>query len=441
MTGRVPEQPLARWAAAGSVDGAAAGAAGRAAGRHARRQAGLTLVELLVATALGLAVLLGASALLVGSVHAHAALVEATEMDDTGRYAMDALARAVRLAALVAPPSGVTPDPAAPPRIQGLDARSLARTTPGIDAPLDDAVNGSDVLALRFTGSGGAPNGDGATLDCAGFAAHRDEEGWSIFYVARNAQGQAELRCKYRGNANWSSDAVAGRVDSFQVLYGLDLDEDGVPERYVNASAVRALDDALVLAGATPAERAAELRRRTHWKRVALVRVALLLYGPRLRLPARSGMRRADPVHDLFGPEYGAAFGARDQGTRLGSAALDSALRGEGPRMRKVYGVTVALPIALPPTAPAAAPSQPGTSPDTPPGTPPDTAPGAPPGTRPETPPETAPESAPGHPAEPAPGSPSARPPALPPLPQSSARPPARSAAPRTLAGMPGAFS
>jgi len=302
------------------------------------RQAGLTIAELMVAMALGLAVLLASGSLLITSVRAHAAVMEASEMDDGGRYAVDALARAIRLAAHVDWAAHATLDPAAPARLAGLDASSLERTGVGIDATLPDEANGSDVLALRFPGSGAPPNGDGATLDCAGFPVHRDEEGWSIFYVARNAQGDAELRCKYRGASNWSSDAVAGRVDGFQVLYGLDADGDRIPDRYVNATELGALDAALVLAGATPDERAADLRKRTHWKRVALVRVALLLHGPRLNPGADANI-----VYDLFGPDHGAAFSSGDQGTRLAGVALDD---GREPRMRKVYGAAIALPVA-----------------------------------------------------------------------------------------------
>ncbi|WP_306397960.1 PilW family protein [Telluria beijingensis] len=309
--------------------------------RSRTRQAGLTIAELMVAMALGLAVLLAAGALLIGSVRAHVAVTDSVEMDDGGRYAVDALARAIRLAAHVDWAAHPAPDPAAPARIAGLDAHSLARTVPGIDGPLPDEVNGSDVLALRFPGSGAPPAGDGATLDCAGFPVHRNEEGWSIFYVARNAQGEAELRCKYRGATNWSSDAVAGRVDGFQVLYGLDADGDGVPERYLNATGIAALDAALVLAGATPDEQAADLRKRTHWKRVALVRVALLLHGPRLDPGAQQAV-----VYDLFGPDHGATYAAGDLGTRLDAATLDESSDGRGRRLRKVYGVTVALPVA-----------------------------------------------------------------------------------------------
>ena len=325
-----------------------------------RRQLGLTIVELMIAMALGLAVLLAAGSLLISSTRAHAALVEAGEMDDSGRYAVNALARAVRMAAHVDWEHAPVPDPEAPARIAGHDAASLSPTAEGIEAPLPDVANGSDVLALRFPGSGEAPDGDGATLDCAGFPVSREEEGWSIFYVARNAQDQAELRCKYKGAANWSSDAVAAGVDSFQVLYGLDTDDDGAPNRYLNARELTALDAGLLLAAGTPGERAAELRRRTYWKRVATIRVALLLHGPRLDEGLGGGI-----VHALFGPDHGAAFGGADHGTLLAEAELGGR-RGEV-RMRKVYGVTVALPALLPPPASSATPEPPTEPPAEPP--------------------------------------------------------------------------
>ena len=299
-------------------------------------QRGLTMVELMIAMALGLAVLLACGHLLAGATRAYAMQVEAEAMDEAGRYALDAVARAVRQAAHVDRAASPAPDPALPARIAGLDARSVPRNGNGIDSALPDAVNGSDVLALRFPGSGPPPDGDGGTVDCAGFPVHAGEEGWSIFYVARNAQGEAELRCKYRGRSNWSADAVAARVDGFQVLYGLDGDGDGVPERYVNASALDTLDAGLALTGATPVQRAQDLNRRTHWKRVAAVRVALLLHGP--RLDGGAGMGAS---HALFGPLHAATQADGDPGTLLAERTLAGR---EGARMRKVYSATVALP-------------------------------------------------------------------------------------------------
>lgn len=305
------------------------------------RQLGMTMAELLVAMTVGLGVLLAAGSLFVWATRAFAAQVETATMDDAGRYALDVMARAVRQAAFVdwERDSG-GPDAAAPARLSGLDARRVGQTGFAIDNPGANAVHGSDVLAVRFPGSGAPPAGDGSTLDCAGFSVHRDEEGWSIFYVARNAQGDAELRCKYRGASNWSADAVVGAVDSFQVLYGLDLDADGAPERYVNASTLAALDAGLALAGATAAERDADLRRRTHWKKLASVRLALLLHGAPSRLQTTAGLR-----HDLFGPEYGDMAGLSDPGTRL----LETTLAGrDAARHRKIFATTIALPARAP---------------------------------------------------------------------------------------------
>ena len=302
-----------------------------------RRQRGMTMAELLVAMTVGLGVLLAAGSLFVWSTRAFAAQVETAAMDEAGRYALDVMARAVRQSAFVdwERDSG-GPDAAAPARIAGLDARRLPQAGFAIDNAIAGAVHGSDVLALRYPGTGTPPGGDGTTLDCAGFSVHRDEEGWSIFYVARNAQGDAELRCKYRGASNWSADAVVGAVDSFQVLYGLDLDADGAPERYVNASTLTALDAGLVLLGATAAERDADLRRRTHWKKLASVRVALLLHGAPSRLEGAGSAS-----YDLFGPEYGDLAGFADAGTRL----FESALSGRAPpRQRKLFATTIALP-------------------------------------------------------------------------------------------------
>ncbi|MDN4052302.1 PilW family protein [Massilia sp. YIM B02763] len=303
------------------------------------RSRGMTLPEMLVALAIGLAVLLGAGHLLVLANSAYAAQMELAAMDDGGRYALELVARALRQAAATDPDSLLAAGAdAAPARIAGLDARSVGRTTPGIEEPSADAVGGSDVLAVRFPGSGPVPDGDGSSVDCAGFTVAGGEEGWSIFHVARNSQGEAELRCKYRGNANWSADAIVAGVDGFQVLYGIDTDEprDGAPNRYVNADAVRALDAALGTADEQ------ELRRRTWWKRLVSVRIGLLLHGARA-----TRTRPGDADYALLGPAYGesAEAGAADAGSVLREAAMTPDMR---LRERRLFTMTVALPAVAP---------------------------------------------------------------------------------------------
>ena len=307
-------------------------------------QHGMTLVELMVALTIAALLMLAASALLVVSSGSYRQQSEAVRLNDGGRYALDTIARAIRQAALVswdgkgAPVGTAAGDSAS---VSGLDARSVSKNSDGIDTPLVGAVNGSDVLALRFVGAGTDAGGDGSVLNCAGFgvgaAKSAQERGWSIFYVAIDADGEAELRCKYRGENSWGADAIVRGVDSFQVLYGLDTDvpPDGVANQYLNASAISALDDALVLVGADADAKARDKAARSFWKRVVSIRVALLLHGEPGSRPDKLPLQ-----FDLFGKDYSDAQGSADPGVRIDEALLPAAQRG---RVRKLVETTIAL--------------------------------------------------------------------------------------------------
>lgn len=303
------------------------------------QQGGMTLAELLVALALGLGVLLAGGVLMIGANRSYVAHEDAAAIDDGGRYALALIGRAVRQGAFIDwERLGAAPATDLPAPLAGLDSRSLVKTSTGIDSPVGNAIHGSDVLAVRYAGAGAAPDGDGSVVNCAGFPVHEAKEGWSIFYVARNGDGLAELRCKYRGAANWSADAVVAGVDGFQVLYGIDSDTppDGIPNRYANASALAALDAALPLAGGGQAE----LNAKTWWKRVASVQVALLLHGER---PSAAPLQ--PEAYSLFGLAYGAAQGALDEGVQLAAADL----RGRGPApSRRLFTAVFAVGAAQP---------------------------------------------------------------------------------------------
>lgn len=303
----------------------------------------MSIAELLVALSLGLGVLLAGSTLLGGANTSYVAHADAAGIDDGGRYALELIGRAVRQAAFadLERLGAAATDPGAPPALSGLDNRSIVKTSFGIDNPVA-AINGSDVLAVRYAGAGAGPDGDGSVLNCAGFPVHEAEDGWSIFYVARNGEGVNELRCKYRGASNWSADAVVTNVDGFQVLYGIDSDtpRDGVANRYVNAGAIAALDAALVLGAATPEALAQERNARTWWKRVVSVQVALLLHGER---PATDPAPAEDWL--LFGQDYADSQAVTDPGVRLAETALAGR---ERPRPRRLFTAVYALGPLLP---------------------------------------------------------------------------------------------
>lgn len=186
---------------------------------------------------------------------------------------------------------------------------SLSDATDGLAGPYGPAVNGSDVLAVRFEGSGSG-DGDGAIINCAGAAVGTAGVGWSIFHIAKDSSGEPELRCKYRGAKNWKSDALVRGIEGLQLLYGVQAQDAGMPLRYVNASALRA--------------------QAGGWQSVKAVKIALLARG---KYPAAAGAL----AHDLFGAGYDSSH---DPGTRIDASRLPVASRR---LLRRVYSATVYL--------------------------------------------------------------------------------------------------
>ncbi len=318
-----------------------------------RFQQGLTLIELLVASATGLLVLAAGAALLLSSKAAYIAHDEHGRLQESGRYALLLLSRAVQQA-------GYEPwDQTAgtllslsslSATVSGLDARSLKAGTAALEQPLAAAVNGSDVLALRFFGAG-TDTGDGSMLNCAGFAvpASADLEhgrGWSIFFVGKDQSGEPELRCKYQGKTSWNSEAMVRGVESFQVLYGLDSDADGLPNQFLNASALDRLDQEREGAAGVPD--VVTFNQRTHWKQVVALKLSVLMRSGK-GLSGRPPRR-----HALFGPAHAAALGTSDSGTVIDEDALSLAERS---RLRQVFSTTVYLRNLRPPPAIAEAAS------------------------------------------------------------------------------------
>lgn len=310
-----------------------------------KMQAGMTIVELMIAMTLGLIVILAGSALLLTSKSSYVTLNDAAQLQDTGRYALEVIGRAVHQTSYVSRNSEGVPLTTAStnsPDIRGLDAHSLNGAMPEIQSPLQKSANSSDVLAVRYFGSGAGANGDGTVLNCAGLGVPEvksidDVEsgrGWSIFYVAVDSSGEPELRCKYHGKNSWTSEAIARGIESFQVLYGIDTDADGMSNAFITADGINELDQNLILTGENASVRAIELHKKTNWKKVVAVKVALLV---------RSAQKsRSDALlnkYELFGSEYSNAIGS-DNGTVISEADIPAKERN---RLRKIFQQTIML--------------------------------------------------------------------------------------------------
>ncbi len=306
-------------------------------------QSGLTIVELMVAIAVGLLVVLAATSLLLSTKIGYIFQDEGARLQETGRYAVESITRAVRQAGYEnwdTAGTAIISTPEISANIAGLDASSLKETSVGIDAPVAKSINGSDVLAIRFVGSGAGPGGDGTLLNCAGFGVAEPadlevDRGWSIFYIAADKSGEPELRCKYFGKTSWNTEAIARGVESLQILYGVDADDDGLPNQFFTATAINALDRSLVLEGPNAAARHIDQNRKTHWKKVVVIKIGILV---RSAQGTRSDSEERD--YDLFGKDYADANAAIDAGTRVKEAGMPAAGRN---RYRKVFASTIQL--------------------------------------------------------------------------------------------------
>lgn len=139
-----------------------------------RYQQGLTLIELMIAMALGTGVVLAAVALMQAARSTYLSVADSAQVQENGRYALDLIARSVRQANYVPQDNptfqrdglGVLE-----PGIFGIDNARVGEHSSGLSSPSANLdAHGSDLLAIRFFGSGPANRPDNDMLNCAGFA-------------------------------------------------------------------------------------------------------------------------------------------------------------------------------------------------------------------------------------------------------------------------------
>jgi type IV pilus assembly protein PilW len=159
------------------------------------RQAGFSLVELMVASAVGLLILAGMATLFVNNSKTQAEIEKANRQIENGRYGIQLLSTDLTNAGFYGEfdPSDL-PDPAAVPDVCATDLDALRAALPlpvqGLDRPdataltcLPDRKSGTDVLVVRRTqtcvaGSGNcAPLADGGVFLQASLCYNNSELG------------------------------------------------------------------------------------------------------------------------------------------------------------------------------------------------------------------------------------------------------------------------
>lgn len=329
---------------------------------RSRRQQGLTLIELMVALAIGMVVAIASVAALIAARSGYSAVDANSQLRENGRFAADMIQRIVaqggyddqvlnkstkRCGTFSSSCSSREPD------ITGYnDALFSATTFPpsvtngsrttGCGAFGDTTCrNGSDVLVVRYQGSS-MPNStvaDGSMINCAGVAeaaptdtSTAESRAYAVFHVARSDSGEPTLMCSYRDSSgNWARQALVHGIETFQVLYGVDYGtssvvsgaaatgtQDSVADRYLRA-------DQLLVAGDVEATRA-------NWRRVRTLRIGMVIRSSVGTASIdRSFTRNYFPLSEREAP----TLATDDPGMRLTVAA-------DG-RIRQEVSFTVAL--------------------------------------------------------------------------------------------------
>jgi type IV pilus assembly protein PilW len=279
----------------------------------AKRQAGLTLIELLVALALGTLIALAAVSALIVARQGFRSVDGGSQLRENARFAASLIQRVVVEAGFENAAYGFYTDPKEP-GLSGFDnakidvytgssVPTMAHDTRSTCTQTDTScANGDDILVVRYFGVSRNGAADGTIINCAGLPEPEGaQRAWSIFHVVRSQAGEPTLACTYLDPATsaWNTVPLVTGVEGFQVLYGVDtLKADGtaatdpksgdtVADTYLTA---RELDT-------TPGASVTE-----NWSRVRSVRIGMLIRGsaPDAVAPAASASMRVLGDDDRF---------------------------------------------------------------------------------------------------------------------------------------------
>jgi type IV pilus assembly protein PilW len=197
-------------------------------------------MELLVAAAVGGVVITGTLALYVSVLESATYQNAAANVQESGRFAIDQIARTLRMAGY---DDLDTDGLIVPVALEVKSGNDLSNTFSAVYKGKDsfDPKPDTDSLTVQFEG---ASSGFGQAVDCAGKAVGPDELVKNIFAVSSDN----ELLC-FADNDKDSEDqkalyVVAEGVEDLWVAYGIDDSDppDGVAERYVPQTSVAAAD-------------------------------------------------------------------------------------------------------------------------------------------------------------------------------------------------------
>lgn len=235
-------------------------------------QGGMSLIELMIAMTIGLIILTAVAGSYVSGLRTQRMHVDVSHLQESGRFAFDLLARAVRRAGYrntylhrdIGAAAGMPSEfcSTGPFGSQIFALNGPASIDPGaVAASMQGAlattpmVNQSDVLRVRFFGEDNAIGtaADGSIQDCLGNSVRRGGNNSApiedTFYVATDSttdpsNPRPALFCRNSTTGGAGTPLIPG-VESLQLLYGEDIDGDGRIDRYLPYNLIANPDNVL----------------------------------------------------------------------------------------------------------------------------------------------------------------------------------------------------
>ena len=215
------------------------------------RSKGFTLVELMVAVAIGLLITLVVTQAYINGIGTQQAQTGISRAQESSRFAFDNIGHALRKAGFRNPRSQGADfcSNAAPFRLNALNDQSSitlssAEFSSSSGNPTATVLNSSDVFRIRYYGEGltNSPfTPDGTITDCQGNAIASNVRVEDTYFIAADSNNDNEPALFCHSTNTWAAVALVPGVESMQLLFGDDTDLNGVTDRYVQAANVSSM--------------------------------------------------------------------------------------------------------------------------------------------------------------------------------------------------------
>ena len=285
--------------------------------RRRASQRGVTLVELMVAMAIGLVVVLAASVAFLAGKKLFNTDADVQAAQDSLRFARHVVQSVVRQAgyadyapdrlndgvAVIASNAVLLGNGAGTDdlNVVGATNATVKSNDGSIGAHDTDDKTQNDSLLVRFFGrsKADADAADDTIIDCLGHPQKgpsatptATDRVWSFFYVSAGDDEVPALYCKLQTKCGgFDSEQLARGVEKFKVVYGFDGDGDSVPEAWIDAKAIEAR------------AKAAGAQVSLEWRKIVAVRVGIVVRSDRANGDLKKIKGQSYTLYPL-GPEF-----------------------------------------------------------------------------------------------------------------------------------------